>query len=116
MAATVLPAISVAVRIYRRPLTGTEIAALAKGQVVDGALLSQTPAPDAPPQLVARRVENFLEYPPSADIDFQENFTLAAEIRPVALAGNARSSIARLWGRWMAICWIICKTARYSGC
>jgi hypothetical protein len=78
------------VRIYRRPLTEAEIAALAKGGVVDGALISEPPATGAPSHLVARNAGTFLEYPPSADVDFRENFTLSASIRPFALADSAR--------------------------
>ena len=78
------------VRIYRRPLTEAEIGALAKGKVVAGALISVPPPTNAPSHLVARRGEKFLEFPSSADIDFRENFTLAAAIRPAALADSAR--------------------------
>ena len=78
------------VGIYRRVLTGAEIKALSKGEVVAGALVSVPPPANAPPHLVARRGEKFLELPSSADVDFQEDFTLAASIKPDALADNAR--------------------------
>ena len=78
------------VRIYRRPLTETEIGALAKGHAVDGALINDPPATNAPAHLVSRRVGKYLEYPPSADIDFRENFTLAAAVRPTELTDSAR--------------------------
>jgi hypothetical protein len=78
------------VRIYRRPLSEAEITTLSKGGTVDGALLSEPPSSHTPPQLQAKRIEKFREYPPSADIDFQENFTLAAVIIPATLSGSAR--------------------------
>jgi hypothetical protein len=78
------------VRIYRRVLTETEIKLLTQGEVVPGALFSVPPPTNAPPHLVARRGEKFWELPSSADIDFQENFTLAASIKPTALADSAR--------------------------
>ena len=78
------------VRIYRRVLTEPEINSLTQGGVVAGALLSVPPPTNAPAHLVARRGEQFWEWPASADIDFQENFTLAASIKPTALADSAR--------------------------
>jgi hypothetical protein len=53
---------------------------------VDGALICDPPQSNAPAQLVARHMDGFLEYLPSADIDFQDDFTLAASILPSSLA------------------------------
>ncbi len=78
------------VRIYRRALAEAEIGTLAKGEPVAGALISVPAPPNAPPHLVALRGERFLEFPASADIDFQEDFTLAAAVHPAALADSAR--------------------------
>ena len=79
-----------AVRIYRRPLSETEIAALTQGRVVAGA--AQPAAGSRRPAAVGRaaRGELFWSTRPVRDLDFRENFTLAAEIRPAALADSAR--------------------------
>ena len=79
------------VRVYRRPLVDADIAALAAGRPVAGALIGDAASTNPPPQLVARRgALRHWEYPPSADVDFQEDFTLAAAVRPSSLAGNVR--------------------------
>jgi hypothetical protein len=78
------------VRIYRRALTAAEIGILVKGKAVPGALLTNPPANHAPAHLIARREDKFWEFPPSADIDFQVDFTLAASVLPKTLADNAR--------------------------